>query len=92
MTISRLAKGKALVTAKIKRMRLTAVYEEGEDGWINARVLELPGANTCARTLDEARELLADAVRELVASYADDAERLSSRRGTRFEPLDVTLA
>jgi predicted RNase H-like HicB family nuclease len=52
-------------------MKLTAVFEHGEDGWINAPVLELPGANTCAKSMDEARELLADAVRELVASYAE---------------------
>ena len=71
----------------VDRLRLTAVFEETDDGWINAHVVELPGANTCARTMDEARELLSDAVRELVASYADDQARGS---GT-YETLDVNL-
>lgn len=52
----------------VDRLKLTAVFEKTDDGWINARVVELPGANTCARTMDEARALLSDAVRELVAS------------------------
>lgn len=71
----------------VNRLRLTAVFEQGEDGWITARVLELPGANTCARTREDARELLIDAVRELVASYADDA-RLE---GASYEELEIAL-
>jgi predicted RNase H-like HicB family nuclease len=74
----------------VDRLRLTAVFEPDEDGWINAHVLELPGANTCARTIDEAKELLADAVRELVASYADDARRTGSS-ATRYETLEIDL-
>jgi predicted RNase H-like HicB family nuclease len=74
----------------VNRIRLTAVFEPGEDGWINARVLELPGANTCARSIEEAKEMLADAVRELVASYADEARQGSS--GARYETLEIDLS
>ena len=74
----------------VDRLRLTAVFEPDEDGWINARVLELPGANTCARTIDEAKEMLTDAVRELVASYADEARRTGSSTA-RYETLEIDL-
>jgi predicted RNase H-like HicB family nuclease len=77
-------------TETVNRIRLTAVFEPGEDGWINARVLELPGANTCARSIEEAKEMLADAVRELVASYADEARQDSS--GARYETFEIDLS
>ena len=75
----------------VDRLRLTAVYEPDENGWISARVLEIPGVNTCGRTQDEAKELLVDAVREFVASLADAAERGASG-ATRYETLDIDLA
>ena len=45
-------------------MRLTAVFQKVPEGYV-AFVEELPGANTQADTLDEARENLTEAV-ELV--------------------------
>ncbi len=72
----------------VDRMKLTAVFETDEEGWINARVVELPGASTCARTLEEARDLLADAVRELVASYVEGEEP----SGASYETLEVVLS
>ena len=42
-------------------MQFTAVFQEVPEGYI-AFVEELPGANTQAATLDEARESLAEAV------------------------------
>ena len=80
----------AVPTEMVDRIRLTAVFEPDEDGWINARVLELPGANTCVRSIDEAKEMLADAVRELIASYADEAREAS--RGARYETLEIDLS
>jgi predicted RNase H-like HicB family nuclease len=77
-------------TETVNRVRLTAVLEPGEDGWINARVLELPGADTCARSIEEAKEMLADAVRELVASYADVARQDSS--GALYETVEIDLS
>ncbi len=42
-------------------MKLTAVFEKTEDGYI-AYIEELPGANTQGRTIDEARQNLIEAV------------------------------
>jgi predicted RNase H-like HicB family nuclease len=47
-----------------------------EDGWIVARVLEVPGALSQGRTRDEARENVLDALRTVLTP---DAE-LSGRR------------
>src|SRR5207302_3610101 len=40
-------------------LQLTVVYEEGEDGYVLARVREVPGAMSQGRTHDEARENVA---------------------------------
>jgi len=76
---------------KRERITLTAVYEPDESGWISARVLEIPGVNTSGRTFDEAREMLADAARELILSYVDEAEKSDDANGVRYESLEVAL-
>ncbi len=42
------------------------VYEQGEDGWWVATALEYPGAFSQGKTIDEAREMVLDALRELM--------------------------
>jgi predicted RNase H-like HicB family nuclease len=71
------------------KLRLTAVFEQVPCGYI-AYVEELPGANTQADTLEEARENLTEAV-ELVleANRALAEERLIDRDVIR-EPLRIT--
>ena len=48
----------------------TLVYTPIEDGWIMAQVPELPGAVTQGRDMDEAREMIQEAVEHLLQSYA----------------------
>jgi predicted RNase H-like HicB family nuclease len=43
-------------------LRLTIVYEGGEDGWVVASVPEVPGAHSQGRTRDEARANVIDAL------------------------------
>ena len=70
------------------KLRLTAVFEKVPEGYIGY-VEELPGANTQAATLEEARSGLAEAV-ELVleANRALAEERLGGKDVIR-EPLRV---
>jgi predicted RNase H-like HicB family nuclease len=56
----------------------SVVYQEVEDGWIMARVPELPGAVTQGRDLAEARSMIKEAVELLVESYRDHAAREAS--------------
>jgi hypothetical protein len=50
---------------------LTAIYEPVENGWIQARLKEIPAVITCAPTRSEAEELLLDATREYLLSLVD---------------------
>jgi predicted RNase H-like HicB family nuclease len=79
-------RGQEVTTMKLQ---LTAVFEQVPNGYIGY-VEELPGANTQADTLEEARENLAEAV-ELVleANRALAEERLIDRDVIR-EPLRIT--
>jgi len=71
------------------KLKLTAVYEEVPEGYIGY-VEELPGANTQAATLEEARASLEEAV-ELVleANRMLAEERLTDRTVIR-EPLRIS--
>lgn len=51
----------------------TAVYEDVENGWVQARLVEIPGVITVAPTRDEATEMLLDAFAEYVRSFADES-------------------
>jgi predicted RNase H-like HicB family nuclease len=53
------------------RLSLTAVYEEVEGGWVQARIAELPPVITVAATREEAADLLMDALREYLLSLTD---------------------
>jgi predicted RNase H-like HicB family nuclease len=69
-------------------LRLTITYDEpDEDGWIVARVIEVPGALSQGRTREEARENVLDALRLMLAPDADDANVAAGRS----EPLELTL-
>jgi predicted RNase H-like HicB family nuclease len=69
-------------------LRLTITYDEpDEDGWIVARVVEVPGATSQGRTREEARENVLDALRLILAPDDDDANVAAGRS----EPLELTL-
>jgi predicted RNase H-like HicB family nuclease len=53
-------------------LTLTAVFTPDEDGWTMAQLAEWPAVVTCGRTVEEARAMLLDAAREMVASYRDE--------------------
>ena len=47
-------------------LRLTIVYEDGEDGWVIASVPEVPGAHSQGRTREEARASVINALRGIL--------------------------
>jgi len=65
-------------------LRVTIVYEDGEDGWIVASVPEVPGANSQGRTRKETRTNVIDALRGVLelrfgqhaVGASDDSEPL----------------
>jgi predicted RNase H-like HicB family nuclease len=71
-----------------EKLRLTIAFDEpDEQGWIVARVVEVPGALSQGRTREEARENVIDALRLMLTPDDDDP----SVSGERTEPLDLTM-
>lgn len=70
-------------------LRMTIVYEHGEDGWVVASIPEVPGANSQGRTRAEARANVIDALRGILelrfGEHPDVADALDS------EPLDLVI-
>jgi predicted RNase H-like HicB family nuclease len=60
-----------------------------EDGWIVARVLEVPGAMSQGRTRDEARENVLDALRTVLTP---DEELAGRELGGDVEHMRFTAA
>lgn len=67
------------------------VYTPIEDGWIMAQVPELPGAVTQGRDMDEAREMIQEAVELLLQSYRDQAAKIAPA-GAVWETLTVNVS
>jgi len=72
-------------------IRLTAVYEPVEDGWVQASLVEWPAVITCGKTREEAHEMLLDAFREMVLSYTDKDAR-PPVEADATEPIQLTIA
>jgi predicted RNase H-like HicB family nuclease len=71
-----------------EKLRLTITYEEpDEEGWIVARVVEVPGALSQGKTREEARDNVIDALR-LMLSPDDDDPGVADER---VESLDLIL-
>jgi predicted RNase H-like HicB family nuclease len=71
-------------------LTLTAVFTPDEDGWTMAQLAEWP-AVTCGRTVEEARAMLLDAAREMIASYRDEG-REPPIGGGHVERLTIDVA
>ena len=73
------------------KLQFTAVYEKVPEGYI-AFVEELPGANTQAATLEEARISLDEAVRLVLEANRALAEEALGDKTVIREPLRITAA
>ena len=73
-----------------ERLVFTAIYEEVENGWIQARVRELPAVITAAPSLDEAKEMLVDAVREYLLSLGGQEPSPAGHEAGRSE-LEIVI-
>jgi predicted RNase H-like HicB family nuclease len=83
-----LGRSRAILDRMSDTLRLTIAFDEpDEQGWIVARVVEVPGALSQGRTREEARENVIDALRLMLTPDEDDP----SVSGERTEPLDLTM-
>lgn len=58
---------------------LTIVFEPAEEGGYTAYIPEIPGAISEGETIEEAREMVLDALRELMAYRRDQALRIKGK-------------
>lgn len=70
---------------------MTAVFTPDENGWIMAQLAEWPAVVTCGHTVEEARAMLLDAAREMLASYHAEG-REPPIGGGHAEPITIDLA
>jgi predicted RNase H-like HicB family nuclease len=73
------------------KREFTVVYTPIEDGWIMAQVPELPGAVTQGRDMDEAREMIQEAVELLLQSYRENAAK-DAPSSAIWETVSVEVA
>lgn len=79
---------RSIVSSVSEKLRLTITYDEtDEEGWIVARVLQVPGAISQGRTREEARGNVIDALRLMLAPDEGDARSAPDRS----EPLELIL-
>ena len=70
-------------------LRVTIVYEQGEDGWIVASIPEVPGTHSQGRTREEARVNVIDALRLMLEFRFGDHPDVSE--GADSEPLELLI-
>ena len=68
-------------------LKVTIVFEQGEDGWIVASIPEVPGAHSQGRTREEARANVIDALRGILELRFGERPEISA--GADSEPLEL---
>lgn len=76
-----------LIAMKTK-MKLTAVFEEAEEGGYIAFIEELPGVNTQGETLEESKVNLLEALELVLKSQRELSEKELSNRKVIKELLE----
>jgi predicted RNase H-like HicB family nuclease len=67
--------------ADTKALTFNAVFEDAGDGWVYVHVPELPEVQTQGRDLDEAREMVRDAIELVLEERVPVASRIPSPAG-----------
>ncbi|MEX1357286.1 MAG: type II toxin-antitoxin system HicB family antitoxin [Gaiellaceae bacterium] len=73
-------------------VELHVVFEPDEQGWVRATIEELPSVITCAPTLEEARELIRDALAEWLAALTSEERATAIGTDARRETMTLTVA
>ena len=70
-------------------LKVTIVFEHGDDGWIIASIPEVPGAHSQGRTREEARANVIDALRGILELRFGERPEISA--GADSEPLELVI-
>ena len=75
-----------------REVSLTAIYEPVEDGWVQARIREMPGVITAAPTRAEAEDMLLDALREFLLSFRSEGDGDEGAAGHEVQSVHIVLS
>jgi predicted RNase H-like HicB family nuclease len=70
-------------------LRVTIVYEPGEEGWVVASIPQVPGAHSQGRTREEARANVIDALRGILELRLGELPVIA--QGADSEPLELVI-
>ena len=72
----------------------TVIFEDAGDGWIMARVAEVPEVITQGATMDEARSMVQSALRDWLEFYVREQAGgpVDVPPGARSEAIELTFA
>jgi hypothetical protein len=73
------------------RLVFTAVYEQVDDGWTQARIEQLPAVVTAAPTAAEAKELLVDALCEYLLSLGASDRATPPKGSAERLPFEIVI-
>ena len=68
------------------------MYESVENGWVQARIREMPGVITAAPTRAEAEDMLLDALEEFLLSFARDVAGDEGAAQQEEQPVHIVLS
>jgi predicted RNase H-like HicB family nuclease len=75
-----------------------AYYHDSETGWYTASVLDFPGVLSLGKTLEQARWMLGDALREMTEWLLEDGQGLprpepsaTDATATVIEPIQLVI-
>jgi predicted RNase H-like HicB family nuclease len=86
------ANGSITLRGMATPLSLTAIYEPVENGWIQARIQELPGVITAAPSLEEVKLLLEDALREYLLAQMENGDPRAPTDGAQSTPVEVRIS
>jgi predicted RNase H-like HicB family nuclease len=70
-------------------LTFNAVYEDAGEGWIYAHVPELPEVQTQGKDLEEAREMVRDAIELVLDERRARGEPIPEKGFALVEPIEV---
>jgi len=70
-------------------LKFNVVYEDAGEGWVYAHVPELPEVHTQGETLDQARELVRDAIELVLQERRERGEAIPPTGWALVEAVEI---
>ena len=75
-----------------ERLQLTVIYEDVEEGWVQAQIEEFPQVVTAGPSAEEAKSLVLDALREFLLALGQQGVPAEAGSRARREPIEISLS